>query len=172
MSDQDFAEMTNRDRGNMAKRVLDAHYYSLNHNQLPSEPMPTQAISDLLVDLMHLAHNENIDFDECMGAAIEGYHEDLDGGNSYEIVELFKPGRLVCTPGASEVFTSLEIGQFIERHLRGDWGDLDQEDKFSNERAVRDGSRLLSAYETDDDRVYVITEADRSVTTVLLPEEY
>jgi hypothetical protein len=85
-------------------------------------------------------------------------------------------GRLLVTPGALAVLT--ESGQgpwaFLVRHMAGDWGCLSDEDKRLNDEAVKDGSRLLSAYLLKDGRtkVWVITEADRSATTLLLPEEY
>jgi hypothetical protein len=63
--------------------------------------------------------------------------------------------------------------EFLSRHLRGDWGDLDQEDKTENELSLKHGFRLLSSYQvTETEKLWVITEADRSVTTLLLPEEY
>ena len=61
----------------------------------------------------------------------------------------------------------------LSRHLRGDWGDLCQEDKAENELSLKHGFRLLSSYPiTDNDTIWIITEADRSVTTLLLPSEY
>jgi hypothetical protein len=61
----------------------------------------------------------------------------------------------------------------VSRHLTGDWGDLEVEDKVENELSLREGFRLLSAYHLPDGtKVWIITEADRSVTTVLLPDEY
>jgi len=63
--------------------------------------------------------------------------------------------------------------EFLSRHLRGDWGDLDQEDRTENELSLKYGFRLLSSYQvTETEKLWVITEADRSVTTLLLPEEY
>jgi hypothetical protein len=62
---------------------------------------------------------------------------------------------------------------YLARHAAGDWGDLDEPDRRMNELALRHDERILSAYAlTDGTRIYVITEADRSVTTILLPEEY
>jgi hypothetical protein len=87
----------------------------------------------------------------------------------------FSLGRTVATPGALEAFTSAGETPFpyLARHAAGDWGELDQDDKAENELAVKDGLRILSAYRLPDDtRIWVITEADRSVTTILLPEEY
>ena len=61
----------------------------------------------------------------------------------------------------------------LARHQRGDWGDLEEEDKLQNVESVREGNQLLSAYEIQPGiRVWIITEWDRSVTTILLPEDY
>jgi hypothetical protein len=63
--------------------------------------------------------------------------------------------------------------EFLSKHLRGDWGDLCQEDKAENELSLRSGFRILSCYQVSETKiVWIITEADRSVTTLLLPEEY
>jgi hypothetical protein len=87
----------------------------------------------------------------------------------------FGLGQIVGTPGAVSAFerTGQNPLEFIARHWTGDWGDLEQEDKEENEFSVARGLRILSAYNlSDGTRVWVITEADRSATTVLLPEEY
>lgn len=90
----------------------------------------------------------------------------------------FPSGILVFTAGVNEqVATSspfaIFVGLCLCRHMRGDWGDLDAEDKASNEAALTDGSRLFSAYENPTlPKVWVITEADRSATTVLFPDKY
>ena len=64
-------------------------------------------------------------------------------------------------------------GEFLTRHINRDWGDLDEEDRKENAYGLEHGFRLLSAYKTNaGDRLWIITEADRSVTTLLLPEEY
>lgn len=88
--------------------------------------------------------------------------------------ELFPLGMVVVTCGVRDTLTPEEITIAIRRHARGDWGALCREDREENERGLREGRRLFSAYEREDGRrrFYVITEADRSVTTVLLPEEY
>ncbi len=87
----------------------------------------------------------------------------------------FPLGRLVSTPAALEALQ--ESGQtpwfFLARHAAGDWGEVCADDWRLNDGAVRDGSRILSAYSTlKGKKVWVITEADRSLTTLLLPEEY
>ena len=91
-------------------------------------------------------------------------------------VTLFPLGQIVATPGA---LAALEkAGQtpldFLSRHVRGDWGELDEHDRKENELSLKRGVRLLSSYRTGagDAKLWVITEADRSVTTLLLPEEY
>jgi hypothetical protein len=73
---------------------------------------------------------------------------------------------------AEEVAILRDIAEILERHRNGDWGELGEEDKVANDEAVVEGGRLLSSYSLHDRIVWVITEADRSVTTVLLPEDY
>lgn len=88
----------------------------------------------------------------------------------------FEHGLLVATPGALQLLDELEISpsHLLERHLSGDWGDAPPEDARENERSVKHGYRVISSYKVGDhdDRVWVITEADRSSTCLLLPEEY
>ena len=83
-------------------------------------------------------------------------------------------GRMVATPGALKLL--LEAGghpfDYLARHATGDWGDLCAFDRQQNEIALREGLRVLSSYEVPTGRVWIITEADRSITTILLPEEY
>jgi hypothetical protein len=85
----------------------------------------------------------------------------------------FQLGRVVSTPGALEQAGSIdELVPLLYRHATGDWGDLNPEDRAMNDEAIHDGGRILSAYDTPRGKFWIITEADRSVTTVLLPEEY
>lgn len=85
----------------------------------------------------------------------------------------FAFGRLVATPNALNSIPNQEILLALSRHLRGDWGELDEHDRTANEHALRQGGRLLSAYRSQREvKFWIITEADRSVTTVLLPEDY
>jgi len=84
-------------------------------------------------------------------------------------------GRPLATPGAVEALRSRfhAPAAFLLRHKHGDWGDLDPEDRAANRRALVLGGRLLSVYPLDaGQRLWVITESDRSATTLLLPEEY
>jgi hypothetical protein len=88
---------------------------------------------------------------------------------------LFELGRIVATPGALQALEAAgeQPAQFLDRHASGDWGELDEEDKQENEFSVRNGFRILSAYSTSaGEKIWIITEADRSATTLLLPEEY
>ena len=89
--------------------------------------------------------------------------------------ELFELGRVVGTPGAVVKLIEHEVDatELVTRHAFGFWGDLDPEDRAANEAAVESGGRIVSCFTLPDaSRVWVITEADRSVTTLLLPEEY
>jgi hypothetical protein len=83
-------------------------------------------------------------------------------------------GKVVATPGALKLLS--EIGEdpfgYIARHAAGDWGVLCAFDRRQNEIALRDGYRVISSYDVLEGRVWIITEAHRSVTTILLPEEY
>jgi hypothetical protein len=87
----------------------------------------------------------------------------------------FSLGQIVATPGALRAFAESrdELFAFLYRHASGDWGELDEEDQKENELSLREGYRLLSAYKLKTgEKIWIITEADRSVTTLLLPEEY
>ena len=90
------------------------------------------------------------------------------------MMKAFQYGRLVSTPGAIAFCEQNKINliSLVRRHLQGDWGDLCDDDKKANEQALIDGTRLLSSYEFPEGNVWVITEADRSSTCVLLPSEY
>ncbi len=88
---------------------------------------------------------------------------------------LFDLGQLVATPGALAALKKTEQNamEFLSRHVSGDWGELPKEDKDENRMSLEKGFRLLSSYRTTaGDKLWVITEADRSITTLLLPEEY
>lgn len=85
----------------------------------------------------------------------------------------FPLGDVYMTPGVHQSIPPSEVFQALRRHARGDWGELDADDRRANEISVADGTRLLSAYTSKDGkRFWVITEADRSITTALLPNEY
>jgi hypothetical protein len=82
-------------------------------------------------------------------------------------------GRVVATPGALKLL--MEAGghpfDYLARHATGDWGELCAFDRRQNEIALREGYRIFSPYDAPSGRIWVITEADRSITTILLPEE-
>jgi hypothetical protein len=88
---------------------------------------------------------------------------------------LFDLGQLVATPGA---LAALEKSgqtpmEFLSRHVTGDWGNLPEEDKAENQLSLEKGFRLMSSYRTTaNDKIWIITEANRSHTTLLLPDEY
>lgn len=95
--------------------------------------------------------------------------------NSLPTIPLFSAGQIVSTPGALALLEQARKSplEFLSRHLRGDWGDLCQDDKTENELSLKYGFRLMSSYRvTDREKLWIITEADRSVTTLLLPAEY
>lgn len=85
----------------------------------------------------------------------------------------FPLGRLVATSNAQATLSHGDILNALERHSAGDWGEVCPEDGEENELSLREGFRLLSVYRSNDGvKFWVITEADRSSTTVLLPEDY
>ena len=83
-------------------------------------------------------------------------------------------GQTVATPGALAHCEKHNVlpANLIARHIQGDWGDLGDEDTATNDEALASGGRLLSSYDTPGGKVWIITEWDRSVTTLLLPSEY
>lgn len=95
--------------------------------------------------------------------------------NKQSTITRFALGRTFITPGAEE---ALQIAgqtaiEFLRRHMSGDWGELSDDDVKENELSLEQGYRLLSRYETTNgERFWIITEADRSATTILLPIEY
>lgn len=87
----------------------------------------------------------------------------------------FSLGRVLATPGALALLdrTGMNVLMLLARHQSGDWGDVPREDAAENQFAVANGLRILSSYRTSPtERLWIITEADRSATTLLLPEEY
>ena len=88
---------------------------------------------------------------------------------------LFPLGSVYLTVGAREALTesNQEPFKFLQRHQQGDWGEICKDDAKENELSVREGFRILSAYRTaKGEKIWIITEADRSSTTILLPSEY
>jgi hypothetical protein len=96
-------------------------------------------------------------------------------------VKLFELGQVVATLGVMGVATRYYQMECLARHVRGDWGCCCDEDKATNDDAIKYGNRVLSSYPLDpakpckgygSNTLWIITEADRSVTTFLLPDEY
>ena len=82
-------------------------------------------------------------------------------------------GRLVITANAEAKLQPEDVLTAIRRHSKGDWGELCEEDRLANDASLNSGSRILSAYrDRTQVRFWIITEADRSATTILLPEDY
>ncbi|HEV8430099.1 MAG TPA: hypothetical protein VGQ41_19510 [Pyrinomonadaceae bacterium] len=87
----------------------------------------------------------------------------------------FALGETFITPGAQEALdiAGQTVIQFLRRHMSGDWGELSGDDAQENELSITEGLRLLSSYRTaKGQKIWIITEADRSATTILLPSEY
>jgi hypothetical protein len=88
-------------------------------------------------------------------------------------VAVFRLGRIVATPNALRSLTPDDSLLGIQRHQAGDWGNLTDDDRAANDRALAQGGRILSAYQaTNGTRFWLITEADRSITTILLPKDH
>ena len=94
--------------------------------------------------------------------------------------QLFPLGRVVMTTNLQHRLSAAipeswdrQLKEMIDRHVSGDWGDLEEFDRQQNDDALKEGGRMFSAYHTSDGtKVWIITEADRSYTTALLPEDY
>lgn len=84
----------------------------------------------------------------------------------------FQLGTIVATLGATQVASMEQITAILKRHLAGDWGDVDPGDAKANEAALKWGDRILSSYQVNGEKLWVISEGDRSSTTVLTPSEY
>jgi hypothetical protein len=111
-------------------------------------------------DVVH--HAWNIDSDKAIAGAL---------------IMKFSLGSIVWTRGindriAVDTLFAKFVMESLKRHSSCDWGELSAEDKRENDFSLDKGLRLLSSYQRNDDRIWIITEADRSVTTILFPEEY
>ncbi len=86
---------------------------------------------------------------------------------------LFALGQIVITRNAHEILTSRDANEALIRHLEGDWGQVCESDRQLNDSAVQQGGRIMSEYRSGSGvRFWIITEHDRSVTTILLPSDY
>jgi hypothetical protein len=99
-------------------------------------------------------------------------HEQV--GNQRNKTITFPMGQIVATPGALELLDRMAVNasELLLRHQSGDWGNVPPEDAEENDLSVVSGYRILSSYPVGEDRIWIITEADRSCTTLLLPSEY
>lgn len=89
------------------------------------------------------------------------------------IAETFRLGLVCATPGVIEEISVIDQMTALQRHARGDWGELGSEDWAENELSLKEGFRLFSVYHSAQGvKFWIITEADRSATTILLPSEY
>lgn len=89
------------------------------------------------------------------------------------MLDKFALGRTVITAAALDALHAEDVDAAMKRHARGDWGEVSQADWAENELSLNQGFRLLSEYrDRNDQRFWIITEADRSATTVLVPEDY
>jgi len=88
-------------------------------------------------------------------------------------IAVVRLGQIVSTPNALGQLSNDDILRALQRHQAGDWGDVDEHDRQANDRALTEGTRLFSVYHSAKGlKFWIITEADRSSTTVLLPEDY
>ena len=93
--------------------------------------------------------------------------------NTMATRQSFPLGQILITPDAMDCLDSADVYQALRRHARGDWGDVPPEDKVENDLSLKEGFRLLSGYsDRNGNEFYIITEADRSVTTVMLTDNY
>ncbi|WP_300688783.1 hypothetical protein [uncultured Oscillibacter sp.] len=84
----------------------------------------------------------------------------------------FAPGRLLMTANAANVIPKPQMLDAVRRHLSCDWGDVSDRDKAMNDQALKHGGRLVSAYRSNGRKFLIITEEDRSATTIMLAEDY
>jgi hypothetical protein len=106
---------------------------------------------------------------------MNGQTMNQNGSKQEKKKALFLLGQVVATPGALEALEAAgqDPAELLRRHVTGDWGDVPPEDAQENELSVQQGFRILSAYTlTTRVKIWIITEADRSATTLLLPDEY
>ena len=147
----------------------------------PLQGMFTRSLRQVLSILLARPPAPQLDvaWDSSMQLWVSTFHEvpqtEAPRRNANERLPRFALGQVVATPG---VLGALEEAdqlpqEFLHRHIVGDWGELDEHDRQANERAVHGGDRIFSSYLTKKGtKLWVITEYDRSVTTLLLPSEY
>jgi hypothetical protein len=160
---------------------------ALQHFALTTGVDHDDMLADLLCDLMHWADRNGFDFNAEVSRARMHYEAETatDGADEHREVQThtssepvgpkFKMGRVVATPGALDAQKEARESflEFLVRHAMGDWGDVCEEDRQENEYSLNRCLRLFSVYHlSNGTKIWIITEADRSMTTVLLPTEY
>lgn len=128
----------------------------------------------LLVQLLLLILQRAKECEMSQGFNTEVKDTDTSVDSLPPIIPLFRLGQLHGTPSALGLLSehNIQPSVLLWRHVCGDWGTVCQEDRQANEEAVFHGLRILSVYKIKTHDIWVITEADRSITTILLPEEY
>lgn len=166
-----YCESQNGRGGYQVSLLTGCHCYDFTETLHREEPckhlLAAMALDKTVTDFMAaclLGHLRNV-----------ATHMGLTVKISQQAMKLFSLGQLRITPGALDAIS--KAGQspleLVDRHQRGDWGDVCEADRKQNDLSVRNGFRVFSSYHTESDwKIWVITEADRSATTVLLPSEY
>ncbi len=140
---------------------------------------PPRRFATLYTDLLQAALAE-VNWHEIAGSWLDDFSPETEseeptvaGPTAPNVEPLFTLGRTVITPGALEAIAGDEVAAAMSRHQRGDWGLVGEQDRAENDLSLKEGFRLLSVYATATGvRFWIITDADRSATTVLLPDEY
>jgi hypothetical protein len=149
------------------------HMYKLGQ-ALYALDSPVPEIGNLLDDLTMATMSfrftmETLARAEVAGGATKLFRNEADSATTAK----FSLGATVITPNAQSRISDQEIRAAIQRHLKGDWGELVEHDRLENDQGLKVGLRLHSSYRSiDGTKFWIITEADRSVTTILLPEDY
>lgn len=152
--------------------LLDAALSEVNWCEI-AEAFLEDLVPDDEPDGDHEGEHHHHDIGEHEAASLENFERAKRERAESPAGPLFELGRVVSTPGALATLTPEDIGNALGRHHRGDWGDVGQSDWEENEASLKEGFRLFSVYRSQkDEKFWVITEADRSSTCVLLPSEY
>lgn len=161
------AERLTRDERKVIAKLADELSEALNDTPLLSD---CTVYADLLTTAL-----DRVDWTAIAASLIPDMatSEDAEPASCPSATPCFPLGRIHCTPAVLLAVGRPEIDAALVRHVHGDWGLVGPEDAQENRAAAKDGFRILSVYENSaQTRFWIITEADRSITTVLLPEEY
>lgn len=85
---------------------------------------------------------------------------------------MFELGQIIATQAVYQILSKESISLLLMRYLNGDWGDMDKHDKVANDEAIQHNERIVASYIIDDEKIFIITEADRSATTLMFAYEY